>query len=423
MSERNLSGLQVAALLVSASYGIGFLFGSGELALQHGMAGSIYGVATAVGMFALALVGRRLWAAGVPVWEWFGRAYGSRLQRAVALLSVVWMAGVLAAQIHGGAAVAGLLGLSQGSAFVVILLLIFLASRLDLRFASMVFAMCLLSSAVVLVYALVVTGGWSLYLRALPAFSHDLATFSGPRLLAVTLAVGLLVCTGADYHQFVLAARRPSGAAAGCFLAGIALIAIGFLPSALVVTMQQAGALGDLPDSKQVIPLLLARVAGALGPGTDKVMLVALSTAALGSGAAILRATTEALACAASGSRSAAHPVFALIALGLSALLASRDQGIVDTMVSVNVVYIASISVCFATMVTGMVVPPQHAKWIVAVGFAASVAVQLVGWLGQYSEDADVVSLVLGCFLSAGTALWFRFAAGGWTGRFSSLRR
>ena len=114
---------------------------------------------------------------------------------------------------------------------------------------------------------------------------------------------------------------------------------------------------------------------------------------------------------------------FSLIALALSALLASLDRGIVDTMVSVNVVYIASISVCFATMVTGMVVPPQHAKWIVAVGFAASVAVQLVGWLGQYSEDADVVSLVLGCFLSAGTALWFRFAAGGWTGRFSSLRR
>ena len=139
--------------------------------------------------------------------------------------------------------------------------------------------------------------------------------------------------------------------------------------------------------------------------------------------AAILRAMTEALACAASGSRSAAHPVFALIALGLSALLASRDQGIVDTMVSVNVVYIASISVCFSTMVSGIVVPPQHAKWIVAVGFAASVAVHLAGWLGQYGEDTDVVSLLLGCFLSAGTALWLRFVAGGWARRFSGLRR
>ena len=411
MSERNLSGLQVAALLVSASYGIGFLFGSGELALQHGMAGSIYGVATAVGMFALALVGRRLWAAGVPVWEWFGRAYGSRLQRAVALLSVVWMAGVLAAQIHGGAAVAGLLGLSQGSAFVVILLLIFLASRLDLRFASMVFAMCLLSSAVVLVYALVVTGGWSLYLRALPAFSHDLATFSGPRLLAVTLAVGLLVCTGADYHQFVLAARRPSGAVAGCFLAGIALIAIGFLPSALVVTMQQAGALGDLPDSKQVIPLLLARVAGALGPGTDKVMLVALSTAALGSGAAILRAMASALASAVPAPVPDHHPALALGALGLGAAVASRGQGIIDTMVSVNVVYIASIAICLVALMRGMVLSPRRAAMTMAAGFVASVAVYIAGWAGWLARDPDFISLVAGLGTSAMVAASLAFGA------------
>ena len=411
MSERNLSGLQVAALLVSASYGIGFLFGSGELALQHGMAGSIYGVATAVGMFALALVGRRLWAAGVPVWEWFGRAYGSRLQRAVALLSVVWMAGVLAAQIHGGAAVAGLLGLSQGSAFVVILLLIFLASRLDLRFASMVFAMCLLSSAVVLVYALVVTGGWSLYLRALPAFSHDLATFSGPRLLAVTLAVGLLVCTGADYHQFVLAARRPSGAVAGCFLAGIALIAIGFLPSALVVTMQQAGALGDLPDSKQVIPLLLARVAGALGPGTDKVMLVALSTAALGSGAAILRAMASALASAVPAPVRDRHPALALGALGLGAAVASRGQGIIDTMVSVNVVYIASIAICLVALMRGMVLSPRRAAMTMAAGFVASVAVYIAGWAGWLARDPDFISLVAGLGTSAMVAASLAFGA------------
>ncbi|MCU0920218.1 MAG: hypothetical protein MUF16_07755 [Burkholderiaceae bacterium] len=411
MSERNLGSLQVAALLVSASYGIGFLFGSGELALQHGMAGSIYGVATAVGMFALALVGRRLWAAGVPVWEWFGRAYGSRLQRAVALLSVVWMAGVLAAQIHGGAAVAGLLGLSQGSAFVVVLLLIFLASRLDLRFASMVFAMCLLSSAVVLVYALVVTGGWSLYLRALPAFSHDLATFSGPRLLAVTLAVGLLVCTGADYHQFVLAARRPSGAVAGCFLAGIALIAIGFLPSALVVTMQQAGALGDLPDSKQVIPLLLARVAGALGPGTDKVMLVALSTAALGSGAAILRAMASALASAVPATVPDRHPALALCALGLGAAVASRGQGIIDTMVSVNVVYIASIAICLVALMRGMVLSPRRAAMTMAAGFVASVAVYIAGWAGWLARDPDFISLVAGLGTSAMVAASLAFGA------------
>ncbi|MDZ4280504.1 MAG: hypothetical protein U1C04_07005 [Hydrogenophaga sp.] len=330
---------------------------------------------------------------------------------------------MLAAQIQGGVAVLELLGLEQTHSYLVILLLIYGASRLDLRFASALFAMCLLASAAVLVYALVVAKGMGVYLQAIPAFSEDLSTFSASRVVAISLAVGLLVCTGADYQQFVLAARSPWAAAGGCVLAGLLIFVIAFLPSAVVVAMQGGGMLGDLADSKQVVPWVLGQVAGSVGQGADKLMLIALSVAALGAGAAILRAMTEALACAASGRRSAGDPMFALIALGLSALLASLDQGIVDTMVSVNVVYIASIGVCFATMVSGIVVPPQQAKWIVAVGFAGSVAVHLAGWLGQYGEDTDVVSLLLGCFLSAGTALWLRFLAGGWARRWSSLRR
>ncbi|HAX21072.1 MAG TPA: hypothetical protein DCY64_12415 [Hydrogenophaga sp.] len=421
--NRALGSFQVAALLVSASYGIGFLFGSGELALSHGMAGSIYGVATGFGMLVLAVFARRLWATGLPVWDLFGRAYGKQLQGVVALLSLIWMSGVLAAQIQGGVAVLELLGLEQANSYLAILLLIYGVSRLDLRFASALFAMCLLASAAVLVYALLVANGLGIYLQAIPAFTEDLSTFTSSRVVAISLAVGLLVSTGADYHQFVLAARSPLAAVGGCVLAGLLLIVIAFLPSAVVVAMQSGGMLGDLADANHVVPWVLGLVAGSVGQGADKLMLVALSVAALGAGAAILRAMTEALACAASGSRSAGHPMFALIALGLSALLASRNQGIVDTMVSVNVVYIASIGVCFATLVSGIVVPPQQARWIVAAGFAASVAVHLAGWLGQHGEDTDVVSLLLGCFLSAGTALWFRFAAGGWTGRFFGQRR
>jgi SSS family solute:Na+ symporter len=420
---RALGSLQVAALLVSASYGIGFLFGSGELALAHGMAGSIYGVATAFGMLVLALFARRLWAVGLPVWALFGRAYGAQLQGVVALLSLIWMSGVLAAQIQGGVAVLALLGLDEARGYLAILLLIYGASRMDLRFASAVFAACLLVSAAVLVYALVVADGVGLYLQAIPTFTEDLFTFSPSRVVAISLAIGLLVCTGADYQQFVLAARTPGSAVRGCLLAALLVFFVGFLPSAVVVAMQNNGALVGWANTKQVVPWVLGQVAGTVGQLADKLMLIALSLAALGAGAAILRAMTDALACAAPRKRTADHPVFALIALGVSALLASRNQGIVDTMVSVNVVYIASIGVCFVTMVTGIVIPPQQARWIMAVGFVASVAVYLVGWLGNHGEDTDVISLVLGCFLSAAIALWFRIAAGGWSGRFSGIRR
>lgn len=401
MNTRQLGALQVAALLVSASYGVGFLFGSGELALQHGMAGSLYGMATAAGMFILSLGARRLWAAGVPVWEWFGQAHGPALQRAVALLSMVWMAGVLAAQIHGGTAVAGLMGLPQGAGVGLVLALIFAASRLNLRFASIVFAFCLMASAIVLVYALMAAGGVPLYLDALPMFWDDLATFSRAKLFALTLAVCMLVCTGADYHQFVLAARRPADAVLGCVIAGLALVAIGLLPSALVVAAQQGGRLGGVLEAKQVIPLLLARTAAALGPGADTMLLVALCTAALGSGAAVLRAMTVALVCAAPASVRQSEAFLALLSLGLGAALAARGQGIVDTMVSVNVVYIASIAVCLVAMLGGYDLPSQHAQIVMAAGFGVSAAAYAVGWAGwKRTGDVDLVALLAGLGIS-----------------------
>jgi SSS family solute:Na+ symporter len=423
MTDRGLGSLQVAALLVSASYGIGFLFGSGELAIGHGMAGSVYGVATAVGMLVLAGFAHRLWAAGVPVWELFGRAYGTRMQRAVAFLSLIWMAGVLAAQIQGGAAVIQLLGLAGLPGYLVVLALVFGASRLDLRFASGVFTLCLSASGLVLAYALVVTEGLGLYVRAAPTFVHDLATFSPARLLAMTLAVGLLVCTGADYHQFVLAARRPSAAVIGCILAGLGLILIGFLPPAVVVTMQQAGSLAGVADARQVVPQLLARVAATIGPGVDKLVLIALSAAALGSGAAILRAMASALVSAAPGRLPATHPGLALLALALGAAVAARGQGIVDTMVSVNVVYIASIALCFAALLRGTSMTSLHAGAIMAAGFLASLAAYLAGWMGWLAEDADIVSLACGLGASMMMTSFFSLSAGGWFRGASGPRR
>lgn len=159
MTTRTLGALQVAALLVSASYGIGFLFGSGEYALRYDMAGAIYGVATGLGMIAMAVFAGRLWLAGRAVWDLLGDMSGDRVRRLVALLSIVWMAGVLAAQIHGAVAVVRLLGAGPLAAHAVAIALIFAASRFELRAASLVFAGCLAASAVVLLYALVRNGG------------------------------------------------------------------------------------------------------------------------------------------------------------------------------------------------------------------------------------------------------------------------
>lgn len=396
MSGRVLGALQVAVMLIAASYGIGFLFGSGEAALTQGIAGGLYGVATAAGMLALAVVAKPLWRSGVPVWDLFGAAFGPASQVAVALLSLLWMAGVLAAQVHGGTAVLGLLGLASPWNYAVVLVLIYGASRLDLRLASAVFSVCLLASAMVLAYALFASGGASIYAGALPRFVADLGRIEPQKLVASTLAVGVLVCLGADYHQFVVAGRSASAAAWGCLLASVGLVMLALLPPAVVVAMEDDGALDSVAESKQIIPFILSRVAHTFGPGADKLMLAALMAAALGSGAAILRAMTSALSSALPGRKWQQHPALGVVALAIGAALAARGQGIVDTMVSINLVYIASVALPFAALVLGVALSPREALFIMGVGFAGSGAAYGFGWLGWLSAQADLMSLLLG---------------------------
>ncbi|MFM0229706.1 hypothetical protein [Paraburkholderia sediminicola] len=54
MVERMLNTAQLASMLVSTSCGIGFLLGTGELTQHQGMAGSLYAIATTLGLFVLA---------------------------------------------------------------------------------------------------------------------------------------------------------------------------------------------------------------------------------------------------------------------------------------------------------------------------------------------------------------------------------
>ena len=112
-------------------------------------------------------------------------------------------------------------------------------------------------------------------------------------------------------------------------------------------------------------------------------------------------------------------PVAALAAGGL---LAARGQGIVETMVSVNVIYIASVGVVFAALLRGIVVPVAHAGAIMATGFSVAFATYVAGWTGWLGESADIVSLVSGLGASATMALCCALYANRVPGGGSSVR-
>lgn len=396
MTERTLGALQVGTLLISASYGIGFLFGSGEYALRYGMAGAMYGVATAVGMIAMAAFAGRLWLAGRAVWDLLGDRAGTRVRRLVALLSVIWMAGVLAAQIHGASAVVRLLGMGSVTAHAVAIVLILTASRFELRAASLVFAACLAASAVVLVFALVKTGGIALYIASLPAFAQALPSLGVAQAITIAIGVGLLVCTGADYHQFVLAARDPGTAARGCLLAGFGLLLLAFLPPAVVLSAVVQPAWPGVADPKQVVPQVLALAARNISVVAGPVMLGILGAAALGSGAAVLRAMVSALQAAQSGRVAVSALALAGMAMAVATALTGSGLSIVDTMVSVNIVYIASVGTSLVALLRGERAQNFDETWVIAAGFVASVLVYATTWLGWHIPNVELLALVVG---------------------------
>ncbi|WP_257127507.1 hypothetical protein [Burkholderia sp. MSMB1078WGS] len=170
------------------------------------------------------------------------------------------MAGVLAAQIHGGIAVPVAVGLPPTQALTLIAAALLVMSSIELGMASMFFACCLLATNIALAHALVHCDGLNVYLRAWPSFIQE--TRAAPRAdaLVTIAAVGFLVITGSDYQQFAIAACRARDAWLGCLLASLFLVISGFLPAATIVAALHAGKLANLAElqrKRRGFPLLV----------------------------------------------------------------------------------------------------------------------------------------------------------------------
>ncbi|CAM2175289.1 sodium:solute symporter [Burkholderia orbicola] len=377
MVQRNLGAVHVAALLVSASSGVAFVLGSGEMAVHTGMVGSLYAIVTALGMFALALAAPTLWRGRELIWDVFGERYGPAVRKLVALLSLVWMSGVLAAQIHGGIAVLVAAGLPATHALAMIGAALLVMSSVELGMAAMVFAFCLLGTNIALLHALIQSKGLSVYLHAWPSFVHGIGNAPPAETVVTIAAIGFLVVTGSDYQQFVIAARRPRDAWLGCALASIFLMATGFLPAATVIAAFHAGRLFGLTDAASAVPWIMLQTGGGMGLVCIGVILLA----ALGSGTAV----TRAMACALEGLRPVAGghghaPRILIIAMGCA--IASDGQAIVSTIISLNVVYVAAIGLLFVLHETGRQVAPRCALLMMLSGATTSLTVTAVHCAG-----------------------------------------
>ncbi|HEY9302497.1 MAG TPA: hypothetical protein VIQ31_40260, partial [Phormidium sp.] len=103
VENRRLDAFSLAALLVSAHYGLGFILGTAEKSLTLGAAGSLYAVSLGLGTLALLALAKFYWTNIEQVWTLLGNRYGSSVKIGVGLMSWASLIGIEAVQMISGA--------------------------------------------------------------------------------------------------------------------------------------------------------------------------------------------------------------------------------------------------------------------------------------------------------------------------------
>ncbi|WP_157123394.1 hypothetical protein [Pandoraea vervacti] len=328
-------------------------------------------------------------------------------------MSIVWMTGVLAAQILGGSAVLSLLGVPHRIAVLVVTGAILIASQVGLKGLSAIFSTCLVSANIIIFYALVQARGLPVYLHSIPRFGHDVAQLPMIDSLTITFSILFVVVTGADYQQFVIAARRPLDAVVGSVIAGVALIATGFLPAAAVIAWAGAGYLSRLRDKAGVIPYIVASAVSHAGSAVSILALLAMLAAALGSGGAISRAIAAGLASVFAGPGTilgrasgliwgrTRQIVFSFLGLTLALIVAMRGQAIVQAIVGLNIVYISSVGLLLFVQMSSRRPTLRVALATMIGGFVSSTIVYVCGIFRILTDHVDAISLATGLLFAA----------------------
>src|SRR3989338_3802748 len=130
--HNKLNWISIGIGLMTVHYGLGFLLGSGEAIYTQGPKGILYAVAAALGVFSLIFIAPFYLKEKYPIWDLMGEKYGWALRRPVTFLSGFWMVGVVAAQILGGAWALSLFGVNKFISMIIISLLIFILSVIDI---------------------------------------------------------------------------------------------------------------------------------------------------------------------------------------------------------------------------------------------------------------------------------------------------
>lgn len=292
-TDRHLSLFSLAALLISAHYGLGFILGTAEKALSVGAAGSLYPLCLALGTLALLGLARFYWQQVDQIWTVLGDRYGSFVKTLIALMSWLSLIGIDAVQIIAGAFILKVLSLPVLPSMVSLALIFLLISLLPVEKAGMVFKALLVFNIGSLIYALLILKGLPTYLSIASQFFPSLSQVGWGQVLGVSLSTISLVMIDMKYQQYLVQAKDLPTLYGGSILAALGFIILAGLPTALVLAAQNSNLLPLEITGKEVIPYILLTIGGGKDQFLGFLFILSLVVPALGIGSSILRIQTK----------------------------------------------------------------------------------------------------------------------------------
>lgn len=347
-THRDLSGPALAALLVSAHYGLGFLLGTGEGAATVGFAGSLYAVSIALGTLVLLGLARFYWQKIEQLWTILGDRYGEAVRALVAVMAWASLIGSEAVQIISGASILSILGWPTLPTALGLTAVFAGLSLLPIARLSGLFRALLVFNIAALVFALVALQGVDIYVQAPVAVWPAVLHVAPGEAIGVSITTILLVLVDMKYQQYLVRARDLRSLYWGCALAAGLLFALALLPAAVVMAAGRLGILPEAIDGKAVVPYILAWLGGGAEHPLGMLLVASLIVPALGVGSSVLRLQTKAIADLAPFP--ATTKVRAAIAGGnglLGLAVALKGGSIVGTMVCFYATYAAVVWVPF----------------------------------------------------------------------------
>lgn len=349
-SERKLGVLKIASSLASVHYGLGFLLGTAEAVYNSGPAGIIYALSCSLGLIFMAFLVPFYWKNKKPIWEILGSLYGKKIQTGSCFLSWVWMVGVVGSQILGATYILKTLGFSPLTGMVSVAIIISILALWPIKRLSSVYFSLLLISSASLLYVLTKLNPPALFSAN---FSKNLfmsITLTPLKTLGIFIPTIFVTILGMDFHQFIVRGKTPQKSIVGTILAGIILITIAFLLTFVVMAAINNHLFLPGTDGKETIPLVLIFIGKSLQKMfISYFLIIALLTAALGSGSAVSRILIETAQDLKILPKKIANRVVIVIFNSCLALfLALTGKSIVSLIVSFYAIYVAGVLIPFA---------------------------------------------------------------------------